>query len=61
MNDDDKINEQPQNEIPEPPKVPETPEKRPVFDPEMIIENAEPDINIPEKELDDDLEKSDKK
>jgi predicted solute-binding protein len=59
MADDEKINEQPQNETPETPETSETPEDRPVFSPEMIIENAEPDINIPEEDLNDYLEKSD--
>lgn len=55
MADDEKVNNVPQDDIPE------TPEERPVFRPEMIIENAmESDINIPEDDLTDYLKKSDK-
>ncbi|MCK4664955.1 MAG: hypothetical protein KAT68_18945 [Bacteroidales bacterium] len=58
MTDDEEINEEINEESQD--EIQEAPEDRPVFDPEMIIENAaEEDINIPEDDLNDYLEKSD--
>lgn len=54
MTDDDNVNYEPQYESSE------TPEDRPMFNPEMIIENAmDPDIYIPDDDLNDYLGKSD--
>ena len=54
MTENDKNNDQPQDESPD------TTEDRPVFNPELIIENAaDSDIVTPEDNLDDYLEKSD--